>query len=111
MPFGLTNAPATFQAFMNETLAGLLDNTCSAYLDDTLIFSETRESHTTHVRQVLERLRKARLYVKLSKCKFYAQEIDFLGYRIGVAGVSMDPHKVATIQEWPEPASFHDVQV
>ena len=111
MPFGLTNAPATFQAFVNETLVGLLDNICIAYIDDILIFSQTREAHTIHVRQVLERLRKARLYVKLAKCSFYTQEVDFLGYRIGVAGVSMDPRKVATIEEWPEPTSFHDVQV
>jgi Reverse transcriptase (RNA-dependent DNA polymerase)/RNase H-like domain found in reverse transcriptase len=111
MPFGLTNAPATFQAFVNESLVGLLDNICVAYIDDILIFSETREKHTTHVRQVLERLRRARLYVKLSKCSFYTQEVDFLGYRIGVAGVSMDPRKIATIEEWQEPGSFHDIQV
>jgi len=111
MPFGLTNAPATFQAFINETLVGLLDNICVAYVDDILIFSNTREEHTTHVRQVLGRLRPARVYVKLPKCAFYMQEVDFLGYRIGVAGVSMDPRKVATIEEWAEPKSFHDIQV
>jgi RNase H-like domain found in reverse transcriptase/Reverse transcriptase (RNA-dependent DNA polymerase)/Integrase zinc binding domain/Integrase core domain/Chromo (CHRromatin Organisation MOdifier) domain len=111
MPFGLTNAPATFQAFVNESLVGLLDRICVAYIDDILIFSKTRAEHTTHVRQVLDRLRKARLYVKLSKCMFYTQEVDFLGYRVGIAGVSMDPRKVATIEEWQEPKSFHDIQV
>jgi hypothetical protein len=39
------------------------------YLDDILIFSNSKEEHTEHVRKVLDRLRKAKLYIKLSKCK------------------------------------------
>ena len=54
MPFGLTNAPATFQAYINETLSAYLDRFCSAFLDDTIIYSETLEEHVTHVRQVLQ---------------------------------------------------------
>ena len=39
LPFGLTNAPATFQAYINRALAGLVDVTCIVYLDDILIYS------------------------------------------------------------------------
>lgn len=110
MPFGLTNAPATFQSYINEALRGLLDQFCIAYMDDILIYSNTREEHTRHVRAVLARLREFSLFVKLSKCEFYRTEVDFLGYRVGVAGVSMDPSKVAAIEEWDEPKSFKDIQ-
>jgi hypothetical protein len=41
MPFGLTNTPATFQAYMNRTLAGLLDNVCVVYLNDILIYTHS----------------------------------------------------------------------
>jgi hypothetical protein len=71
MPFSLTNAPAQFQAYMNEALAGLVDITCIVYLDDVLIFSDTEKEHVEHVKEVLERLRKAKLYVKLSKCEWH----------------------------------------
>jgi Reverse transcriptase (RNA-dependent DNA polymerase) len=80
MPFGLTNAPATFQAYINKALEGLLDITCVAYMDDICIFSDSVEEHAKHVREVLDRLRKAGLYVKLSKCEFDKKEIAFLGY-------------------------------
>ena len=111
MPFGLTNAPATFQAHINEVLRGLLDLICVAYLDDIMIFSRTYEEHVSHVRQVLVRLRKYGLIAKLSKCEFFRQEVDFLGYHVSVAGVSMDPSRVEAIQEWPVPKSFRDIQV
>ena len=50
MPFGLTNTPATFQAYINETLSEYLDRFCSAFLDDTIVYSETLEEHIVHVR-------------------------------------------------------------
>ena len=111
MPFGLTNAPATFQAYINEALRGLLDVICVAYMDDILIYSFAVEDHAGHVRSVLERLRKYSLYAKLAKCEFHVPEVDFLGYRIGIAGISMDMRRVQTIVDWREPESYREIQV
>ena len=68
MPFGLTNAPAVFQALMNDVLQDLLNTCVVIYLDDILIFSQTPEEHTNHVRLVLQRLLENRLFVKAEKC-------------------------------------------
>ena len=68
VPFGLTNAPATFQAYINKALQGLVDDFCIVYLDDILIFSKTKEEHDQHLQRVCERLREAELYTKPSKC-------------------------------------------
>lgn len=111
MPFGLTNAPATFQNYMHLALRGLLDDFCVAYLDDILIFSKDRDTHLHHIGQVLERLRSAELYAKPSKCVFFQDQVEFLGYIVSAEGVSMDPSRVDTIVSWPEPTSYHDVQV
>ena len=111
MPFGLTNAPATFQAYINKSLIGLIDQFCVVYLDDILIYSETPEEHIRHVKQVLERLRRASLFVSLKKCEFFTTEVEFLGFIVSTDGVSMDKRRVAAIQEWPKPKSYHDVQV
>jgi hypothetical protein len=50
MPFGLIGAPTTFQRFINDALREYLDQFYSAYLNDILIYSKTKEEHTTHVR-------------------------------------------------------------
>lgn len=110
MPFGLTGAPATFQRFINDTLRQYLDQFCSAYLDDILIYSKTREEHLDHIRKVLMQLREAGLFAKISKCEFLVQQTKFLGLIVGRAGIQMDPEKVKTVREWPTPKSVTDVQ-
>ena len=77
VPMGLTNAPATFQAYINKALRGLIDDFCIVYLDDILIFSKTKEEHDQHLQQICERLRDAELYAKLSKCQFYQRRLSF----------------------------------
>ena len=111
MPFGLANAPATFQAYMNETLEGLVDTICVVYLDDILIYSQREEEHANHVREVLGRLREANLYVKLSKCEFNTKKVSFLGYTVTTEGVAMESDRVAAIAEWPTPRTYREVQV
>ena len=111
MPFGLTNAPATFQAYINKSLAGLLDHFCVVYLDDILIYSDDPEKHLDHVRQVLDRLRQYRLYANPKKCEFFTTQVEFLGFIVSTDGVTMDQSRVDTIQSWPKPVNFHDVQV
>ena len=53
MPFRLANTPATFQAYINCALSNLLDICCIIYLDDILIFSNSKEEHIHHIQEVL----------------------------------------------------------
>jgi len=110
MPFGLTNAPATFQRFMNEIFADILDIYVVVYLDDILIFSSDPSQHTQHVREVLKRLKKHGLYCKASKCEFSTNSTEFLGYICTPEGLKMDESKVQTIRDWPQPRNVRDIQ-
>ncbi len=94
MPFGLANALASFQAYMNKALSGLLDTICVVYLDDILIFSEDESEHEKHVAIVLRRLRQWKLYAKMSKCAFYIKTVKFLGFIISPQGLHIDPSRV-----------------
>jgi hypothetical protein len=97
MSFRLINAPATFQAYINKILKGFLNITCVAYLNNICIYSDSIEEYAKHVREILDRLKKIRLYVKLFKCEFDKKEIAFLGYVIGVYKIRMDNAKIRTI--------------
>ena len=111
MPFGLANAPATFQAYINRALAGLVDVTCVVYLDDILVFSKTEAEHQRNVCEVLRRLRKFQLFVNLKKCAFSVKQIEFLGFIVSTQGVQMDPSRVEAIKDWPIPKTYRDIQV
>ncbi|RMZ74713.1 hypothetical protein DV737_g5810, partial [Chaetothyriales sp. CBS 132003] len=105
MPFGLVNAPATFQAYINKALSGLLDEFCVVYLDDILIFSQNEKEHEKHVKTVLQRLRQHSLFCKLSKCEFKTDEVSFLGFVVNAEGISMESDRVASVRDWPTPQS------
>lgn len=109
MPFGLTNAPATFQAFIQDTLRDYLDIFCVVYLDDILIFSKSQEEHDKHVKLILDRLRDANLFANPKKCEFDKSEVQYLGYIIGADGIKMNPAKLSTISNWPALTSSRDV--
>ena len=70
------------------------------FIDNILVYSKDRESRDTHLRVVLETLRKERLYSKLSKCEFWLREVSFLGHIVSEEGIQVDPKKVEVIIEW-----------
>ena len=97
MPFGLCNAPGTFQAFINATLREYLNDFCTAYVDDILMYSNTREEHVAHVRKVLAKLQKAELFLNIDKCEFFVIEVKYLSLIITTEGIRMNPKKVTII--------------
>jgi hypothetical protein len=110
VPFGLTNAPAAFQAYINRCMTGLMDTICVVYLDDILVYSKTRQQHVKDVKEVLNRLREFQLYASLEKSEFFVDHTEFLGYQVTPNGVTIDPERTQTIQEWPEPRTVAEVR-
>jgi len=110
MPFGLSNAPSTFQRFMNELFADLLDVYMIVYLDDILIYSENPTEHRKQVKEVLRQLKANGLVVSPSKCVFHKEQVEFLGFILSPRGICMDEEKVWIIRDWPPPRRLKDMQ-
>ena len=91
-------------------LAEKLDIFIIVYLDDIVIYSANEDEHIEHVKWVLDRLLENMLFISLEKCKWFATEIDFLGFIIFPEVVRMQPSKVESIRSWPAPASINEIQ-
>jgi hypothetical protein len=109
-PFGLCNAPATFQNYINHVLHNALDDYCTAYLDNVLVFLKTRAEHIKHVNEIIQRLGNAGLQIDINKSEFYATKTKYLGLIILTNGMTMDPEKVQALQEWKDPTSVKELQ-
>jgi len=100
MQFGTTNAPADFQGYINNAIREALDDFTSAYLDDILIYSNSKEEYVGNVKWIMERLLEAGLYLKPEKCEFHKETVRYLGLIISTKGISMDEDKIETIKNW-----------
>jgi hypothetical protein len=109
MSFGLTNAPAYFMYLMNKVFMVYLDKFVVVFIDDILVYSETKEEHEEHLRLVLEKLRANQLYAKFNRCEFWLTQNAFLGHVISVAGVSVDPGKIKDVLNWKLPTNVSEI--
>ncbi|KAD3336881.1 hypothetical protein E3N88_32400 [Mikania micrantha] len=110
MPFGLTNAPAVFMDLMNRVCKPYLDKFFIVFIDDILIYSQTKEDHEQHLKLILELLAKERLYAKFSKCEFWLREVQFLGHVINEKGIHVDPSKIEAIKQWEAPRTPSEIR-
>ncbi|WVZ64083.1 hypothetical protein U9M48_013652 [Paspalum notatum var. saurae] len=107
---GLTNAPAYFMNMMNLILMEELNQFVVVFIDDILIYSENRKEHEKHLRVVLEKLRKNRLYGKFSKCEFWLKKVALLGHVLTAEGVSVDPKKIEVVSNWKTPRNVTKIR-
>ena len=110
MPFGLKNAPPTFQRMMNEILGDWLDEFVVVYIDDIMIYSGTFEEHMEHIERVLNKLKECNLMIKLKKCRWCEQNIEFLGHVVGKDGLKPDPSKIEKVKGIKEPTTVTQVR-
>ena len=102
MPFGVTNALATFQLMMNSLFKEELDAFVLVYLDDILILLQPLENHIHYIRVALQKLRDAKFFVRLHKCSFFQEKVDYLGFDVSGRGVQPNPGKARRVVEWPQ---------
>jgi hypothetical protein len=67
------------------------------YLDNILIYSKKGKDHKDYVRQVLKRLRKHKLYTKLSKYEFCVKQVKYLRFIVTAEKVEPDLARVNTV--------------
>jgi hypothetical protein len=91
---------------MNDLLQPFLRRFVAVFFDDILVYSTSIEDHLQHLTQVFSTLLTAKFYLKLSKCLFAQQKLEYLGHIISGKGVQVDPSKISAMVDWPVPTSI-----
>ncbi|EZG42706.1 putative Gag-pol polyprotein [Gregarina niphandrodes] len=89
---------------MVENLFGdLYWNGVLVYLDDILIHAATLEEVFAKLEEVLKRLRASGLKLRLSKCSFLPEQVEYLGHTITEGRIAPQPRKVEAIDALQPP--------
>ena len=113
MPMGTSSSPATFNRLSLAIMADLISQGSSVvYLDDWLLTSKDFDSHITLLRTVFDRLKYMYVGLKyrLSKSQFFQTKITYLGHVISEDGITVAPHNVEKIKNFPPPKNQTEVR-
>ena len=67
------------------------------YLDDIIIYLNSKKEHKEHIKWVLNRLYKENMPVIIKKYKFHTKKTDFVGFIIELRQISIDLKKIKAI--------------
>lgn len=110
LPFGLTSAPATFQRLMTQILQPLLGKCVHVFIDDIIIYSRTLEEHVQHLEQVFKICKDTNLRIKLAKCTFASDNVEYLGHQITRDGLKPTDRNVKKVLDMSVPKNKSDVR-
>ena len=108
--FGPSTGPAAWQRFIESVLRPFHGKFCFVFLDDLIIFSNNREEHLQHLALIWRRLYANRVFLRIAKCKFMKEKIQYLGWVVENGKLSASPEKLEVIRKWPRPDSKSEVR-
>jgi len=111
MSFDLINMSVIFQTYINKILTKFLNDFYVIYLNDILIFFIKKTDHVDHMKQILKKLRKFKLYVSLKKCEFFITKVNFLKFVIFIESVLINLSRIDIIKTWLRSKMYQKIQV
>jgi hypothetical protein len=97
LSFELCNDSVTYQHYMNDVFFDYLNEFVSIYINDILIYNNSKKKHVKHVKKMLQRLRNADLQADIDKCEFFVHEIKYLDLIVRRDEIRMNSEKIETI--------------
>jgi hypothetical protein len=110
LSFELCNESVTYQHYMNDVFFDYLDEFVSAYIDDILIYNNSKTKHTKHVKKMLQRLKNVELQANINKCDFFVHEIKYLDLIVKRNEIRMNSKKTETILQWATSQNLKQMQ-
>jgi hypothetical protein len=71
----------------------------------------TKEELYEYEGKILQVLQSNELEVKIDKCQFDQQEVEFLGFLLSRKDLKMAPSRSEALRKWPIPKTEKEVQI
>ena len=108
MLFGLCNDPFTYQRVIDTVLKNASHSL--PYIDDTLTFSTSFKDNLEHLREVRDFYRDANRQLRMDKCYFGYNEVEFLGLTLSNLGYRPLSSSICRIQHQARPSSVKHIR-
>ena len=92
------------------TLSGLQSDRILAYMDDIVIFSTIFKEHLENLEQIFQRLRSSGICLKLSKCVFAREKVNFLGFSLSREGIKPQSRLTEAIERFQRPSNKKELK-
>ena len=109
-PQGYSDSPAIFQKKVNEALGDMMWKRAIPYIDYIIIFNKSFKQHLLDLEELFNRLSEANFFLKLRKCEFLMESMEYLGYTMSKEGVRPSSGKVHAVVNMKAPIDVKDIQ-
>ena len=82
---------------------------CLIYFDDVIVFSKTKEEHLQCLCIVFKHFWEQNLKLKLSKCEFFHNEINYLAHHISREGIWSSKENLKAVAEFDQPQTYTEI--
>jgi hypothetical protein len=110
LSFKFCNELVMYQHYMNDVFFEYLDDFVSAYINDILIYSNSKVEHIEHVKKILQRLWNVELQTNIDKCEFSIQVTKYLRLIVRRGKIRMNSIKIEIILQWTTSQNLKQVQ-
>lgn len=110
LPFGLSPSPTKFHHAVETILQRYLRRCCLVYLDDVLVYAQNHRQLLDNTRLVLTELVAAGGCIGITKCRFGARTIKYLGNIVCAEGIRPNPEAVDAVLNYPRPTTVKQLQ-
>ena len=108
MPFGMVNSGATLVRGLRRLLGDMEGVGC--YIDDIIVYSDSWGTHMRTIRDLLNRLSKAKITARPTKCLFGVSKMEFLGHEVDGDHITPSRENLEKIRNIERPTTKKQVR-